>query len=248
MIAVFLLYSCSKDEKSGPAPVLPSFSAMDIDFSIFSNKKDGSIKVSNWQYSVLSVARWNYLMNKVCAIPVTAFQKASDQKPSYSGDNKWQWNYKVATDSLIINARLVAQVGSDSLQWKLYISTTKEEITKEEFLWLYGTSASNQEKGWWIFYESAECPNPFIKIDWTNEKVNTYTYIKPNDSSAGSYLITGTLSNSDYDAYYTVYGKIHADFTNIEYSKATKAGRIKSPVVYGDDNWHYWDSTLANIE
>lgn len=248
MMVVIILLSCSKDEENKPAPVLPSFSTMGIDFSIFSNKKDGSVKVSNWQYSVLSVARWHYLMNNVCAIPVSAFQKVADQKASYSGDNKWQWNYKITTDSLIINTKLVAQSDPDSLHWKLYISTTKEGVTKQEFMWLYGTSSINQGKGWWIFNESPEYPNSFLKINWENGKGSTYLFIKPNDPSAGSYLITGTLAGSDYDAYYTVFGKVHNDLTNIEYKKATKAGRIKSPIAYGDANWHYWDSTLTDIQ
>lgn len=242
-----LLNSCSKDENSKPAPELPSFGDMGIDLTFLTSKKDGSIKVSNWQYSVLSVARWHYFLNTVCGVPVTAFQSASGQKASYAGDNKWQWKYQVNTDSMVINTRLTAHMDADSLYWGMYISISKNEVTSDEFLWLKGTSTSNLENGWWIFYESPVNPNSFLRIDWIKNKETRYTFIKPDDSGAGSYLLTGSLSSSDFDAFYTVYGKVHSDFTNIEYNKTTKAGRIKSPLVYGDSNWHYWDSSLLDI-
>lgn len=222
-----------------------------MDFSSFSSKKNGSILITNWQYSVLSVSYWNIILYANCAIPVVAFQKATEQKASYIDNNTWEWKFKVGADSLTINAKLQGKIVTDSVEWKMYISTTKSGNTSADFLWFTGASALDQTGGWWLLNENPVSTNPLLKINWTkkgeNEGTLKYTYVKSNDPAAGGYIEYGTKDDLLYDTYYTIYGKTHDDYINIEWNKTTKEGRIKSSVIYTNNEWHCWNSSFANI-
>lgn len=245
-----IIISCKKEDKTGK-PLLPPPSSILMDFDILSLKKDGSVILTNWQYSCVALAYWNSFLIHNCAIPIAAFKKAGDYNAVNINGDTWQWNYDIYTDSLNISARLVAKSLRDSVYWKLYISLTQDNKTSDEFVWLEGASSQNHEGGWWLFYEKPSNANPFLKIEWKNGEndLNTmkYTYINQNDSNAGGYIQYIKKDQPVFDASYTIYNKYNNNYFNIEWSTSTKEGHIKSVFLFGDSNWHCWDSSFSNI-
>lgn len=249
--AILLFNGCTKENTDKPLAI-PSSSTMAMDFSSFTAKKTGSILITNWQYSALNVAFWNTLLYINCAVPVAAYQEAVEQKAEYVKYNTWEWKYKVVTDSITINARLQGKLLSDSVEWKMYISTTKSNVTGDDFMWFTGKSAVDQSGGWWILYENPSKPNQYLKIDWknTNDQKSSlkYTLVKPNDVNKGSYIEYAINNNADYNASYIIYGKLHNDITTIEWNSTSKEGHIKSPMFFNNTDWHCWNSSLGDVE
>jgi hypothetical protein len=245
-IAFITLTSCKKENKFAAPPIPPSTSIM-MDLGSFSLEKDGWVELSNWQYSVVTLAYWNSLLH-TCAIPLTAFQKASEQEAIYLDQNKWGWNYSIDVDSLIINSKLEASIIEDSIQWKLFISLSLNKTVSEPFLWLEGKSAHNESGGWWLFYKSPVQPNQFLKIDWREENESSirYTYVNKNDLEKGAFIILNKTNDPVFNASYTVYNKLINHYFYIDRNTDNSEGRIKSSFLFNDSNWHCWDSSKAN--
>ncbi|MCA1747562.1 MAG: hypothetical protein LC655_07680, partial [Bacteroidales bacterium] len=67
--------------------------------------------------------------------------------------------------------------------------------------------------------------------------------IDPQDSRFfHTYVDFGIDPELDYDAHYAISGG--ESVTQIEWSTSSKEGRIKSPKLFGDENWHCWDTEL----
>lgn len=247
-ILVTFLSSCKKDEKES-IPFVPPVSTMSVDFSFLSNKKSGGINLTNWQYSTISLAVWDNILNNNCALPIISFEKTIDQKASYLNSKEWEWVNKFTVDTTTIRSKLIGKVVNDSVEWKLYISTTGLKVSIPDFLWIEGKSAYNQSGGWWLIHEKPSNPNPYIKISWTNvggETVNKFVIVKPGDPDLGQYLEYGSKNSSNYNTYYTI--KIHNEnFIYIEIDKQSKEGRIKSEFIFNDAVWHCWNSSLMDV-
>jgi hypothetical protein len=247
ILTTFLL-SCKKDERES-IPFVPPVSTMSVDFSFISSKKSGWVDLTNWQYSTISLAVWDNILNNHCAVPINSFEKAIEQKASALNSNEWEWVNKFNTDTLSIRSRLVGKVVNDSVEWKLYISTIRLNVSSPDYLWIEGKSASNQSGGWWLIYDKPSSSAPLVRINWSNqngETVNKFVLVKPGNADYGQYLEYRTKSNSLYNALYTI--KIHNEnFIFIELIKENKEGRIKSQFIYNDMNWHCWNSSLDNV-
>lgn len=242
-----LIFSCNKDENE-PVPFVPPVTTMSVDFSFLTSKKAGQIELTNWQYSTISLAVWNAILNESCAVPIVSFEKTIEQKAVALNSKQWEWINKFNTDSVTIRSRLTGKMTGDTIEWKLFISTIKQNITSPEYLWIEGKSAYNQTGGWWMIYEKPSSPNPFVRINWyqqNGETINRFIFVKPGDEKFGQYLEYGTKINSFFDAFYNI--KIHNENTiHIELNKHSKAGRIKSEFLFNDTNWHCWDSSYNN--
>lgn len=249
ILILIVTNSCRKDEP-GNMPALPPVTSISIEFPFMTSQKNGSVNLTNWEFSTVSLALWNTLLNKNCAIPVTSFEKSVEQSPVYMEHNTWKWSYRYSADSVLVFSRLQGKLANDSADWKLFVATSKDNITSDEFKWIEGKSASDQSGGWWLIYEKPSSPEPYLKIFWSqhgDENTNRLVYLKPGDPDTGHYLEYGTRNSSVYDTYYNI--ELHnGNSIAIELNKTSKDGRIRSMFLYNDSLWHCWNSSFGNVD
>jgi hypothetical protein len=252
-----LFWGC---QKKGNPPTLPPAESMAINFSEFvTSMKSGlisndtkAVENTNWTVAATVAGFWNALLVVNLAVPVAAFEKAINNKPTYLDNKTWQWKYSVNVVAATYTARLTGQVRSGDIKWQMFIS--KDGVGGyAEFLWFEGTTASDGTNGIWTINASQTDQNPFLQIDWfkSNSAIDSvkYTYIKTGEAFNGSYIKYGLNSNlfkSFYNAFYNVYlwEPIKLKFTsvNIEWSTSSFIGRIQASDYFQDNNWYCWDA------
>jgi len=254
-----LLTGCKK--KKGDPPILPPEESFVIDFSNFQAGKSADfsafekgVENSNWEFAVLVSGYFRIITVSTLAVPIAAFNVAIDQTPTWLEEKTWQWSYTVTVASVTYKARLVGQIQTSSVSWKMYV--TKEGTGGfAEFLWFEGTTTvdgtGNPTSGSWTLNESSAVQQPLLKIDWT--KTGTamgtikYTYLKTG-SFKNSYIEYGKTTGT-YDSFYNINyynGTAFADM-DVEWSSTASNGRVMCPLWFGDNVWHCWNSNLANI-
>ena len=263
LVLVPVFQSC---EKKGNPPVIPPFETMAIDFSNFSTetksfqqfdlpKSTVAVPNLNWSIAATVAGVWNTLLFVNLAVPVAAFKKALETKPSYLDNKKWQWKYSVDVLSVKYTARLTGQISSTGVKWEMYISR-EGAGGFAEFLWFEGTSAPDGKSGQWVLYHNWQEQVPVLQIDWkiTGTEVNSvkYTYIKTGSAMKDSYIEYG-LTTGDLNAYYNVHyyestSMLKFIDVQIKWSTTGHHGRIKAPDYFGDDLWHCWDSNYNDTE
>ena len=244
--------SCKKDKEDTTkhAPVVPPVSTFAIDFEQFGQASDTSGNRStaffgNWAFSYLNVMAWHTVVNVHMIVPVAAFKESFNHEAIFDPQNNhWNWSYNVSANNVTYLARLSGEVVADSVNWEMRIS---QPGTAGDFRWFSGTSAVNQQGGYWVLYENPTSPNVLLKINWqhTSDQVANIKYIniKPGDAQKGAYIAYGaTLEN--LNRYYAIYNKIEANTTNIEWNDYARNGRVKDPAHFQDNNWHCWDTNL----
>jgi hypothetical protein len=256
LMAAILFQGC---ENKGDPPVLPPAGSMSIDFSYFSKTKKSAAILkdditaitddnTNWTVAATVAGIWNTILVYNLEIPVAAFEKAIEGKPSYIDNKTWEWKYSVNVLAASYTARLTGQVKTDSVKWEMYIK--REGLTGfAEFKWFEGTSAIDGTGGQWILSQSQVEQVPMLKIDW--EKTGTepgsikYTYIKTGDAFNGSFIEYGKTTGS-LDAFYNVHfwESNRAKFTdvNIKWSTTEFNGQVQAPDYFQNNNWHCWDA------
>ena len=254
---IIILSACyftgCKDNDKGEAPVLPVYESMLIDFSNFSlGKKSAYLKgteTSTWEFAATVSGVWNSLLTSTLEIPITSFGFAEDYEPAFLEEKTWQWSYNFTFDGSSFKARLIGEISSSDVFWKMYI--TKEGTGGfTDFLWFEGTSGTDGLDGQWIFNQSPVSPGVMFRTDWT--KTGTlissikYTYIK-NDTNLNSYILyeltTGSL-NASYKIHFS--NDLYSD-ADIEWNSTTLNGRLKCTDYLQDNNWYCWNSNKINV-
>jgi len=98
IISAVIAFSCKKDK--GNAPVLPPYATMHIDFSNFTSLKKSALadpgakgtESSTWQFAATIAGVWNSLISSNIAIPLAAYDSASNYNAVYVSQNYWQWS------------------------------------------------------------------------------------------------------------------------------------------------------------
>jgi hypothetical protein len=246
-----IYFACKKDNSNSPPP-LPPQSSFIIDFSDFSSGLNGSLPhsdlkstevLTNYQTAALAVVYWSTILALETAIPTACFKEAFNHKGTYITKNTWEWKYNITIGSNNITSRLDANLLTDSVQWKMFISVAGDSLSITDFVWFTGTSRLDGTEGYWILNESPAIDNPIFLINWTKRNDLTksikYTYVKPDETATGNYIKFGTRDTAlIYNIYYILHKERPIAFdTNIEWNSTSKAGR------YDDINgWHCWDS------
>jgi len=246
-------------EKKGNPPALPPAESMTIDFSFFTSagksapvlkdfKGISAAENTNWTVAASVAWVWNTLLVSYLAVPVVAFEKAIENKPSYIDNKTWQWKYSVPVLTANYTARLTGQIRSDSIKWEMYI--TRDGISGfDEFKWFEGTTALDGNSGQWELNQSQAVQVPMLIIDWEKSGTDVgsikYTYVKSGDAFNGSYIEYGKSTGS-LDAFYNVHfwEPNRAKFidVNINWSTTLFNGQVRSPDYFLDNNWHCWDA------
>lgn len=258
LLAVFmatLLTGCKK--KKGDPPILPPEESFVIDFSNFEAGKSADfssfnkgVENSNWEFSVLVTGYFRILTASTLVVPISAFNVAVDQTPTWLEEKTWQWSYSVTVASVTYKARLVGLIRTSDVQWKMYV--TKEGTGGfAEFLWFEGTSKLDGTGGSWTLNESAAVQQPLLQVDWTKTGISVgtikYTYTKTG-SFKNSYIEYGKTTGT-YDSNYSInyYNGTAFSEMDVEWSSDDSNGRVMCPLWFGDSSWHCWNSNLANI-
>jgi len=250
-----LFTGCKKD--NGDPPLLPPVESMEIDFSNFESTPLKGINDVNWTLVSGIAGFWNNIITATLAVPVLSFKLAVDETPVYLDDKTWQWTYTASYLTISYTARLTGQIRSTDVLWKMYITRTGAGGFSE-FLWFEGTSELDGTGGIWTLNYSPTDQVPVLEIEWTKTAATvgsvTYTYVKEKLADGvttnpfnGSYITYGLTTNT-YDAYYSIhyyYNTAFADF-DVEWSTSTYDGRVMSLQVFGDEEWHYWDSNYSD--
>jgi len=261
VLAATLFWGC---EKKGDAPTLPPAATMTIDFSEFvagtksatiiqDSKGSSAVSNTNWTVAASVAGVWNSIIALNLAIPVAAFHLASENKPDYLDDRKWQWKYSALVLGATYTARLTGQIRSSDIKWEMYIS--REGVGGfGEFLWFEGTSNLDGKSGQWILTHSQQQQVPMLQIDWAREGEVIgsikYTYIKSGEAFKDSYIQYG-LTTNPLNGFYSVhfFETNRAKFVdvNIEWSTSGHNGRIKATDYFQDSNWHCWDANGNDV-
>lgn len=258
---VVITTSCEK-ENDPPAPQLPDFETMAIDFSKFSDQTKSAALTDTTRYNYISASLtagyWNIMIGITLSVPVASFAECFKHEATYLGENKWQWEYDVNVLGAKYKARMTGELRAEDIKWEMYVS--KEGIGAfDEFKWFEGISALTGMNGEWTLFHSPTVQETVLQIDWvkTGDEIGEirYTYIRESDNgdekqlSKNSYLEYG-LTDAVYDAFYNVHyttRDIEADGfldVNIEWSTTEYNGRIKAAHYFPNDpdSWHCWDS------
>ncbi len=204
---------------------------------------------TNWGFAALNVGFWNLVGFVGLAIPVASFVESIKQTPVKQPDNSWVWTYSITVQEITYTAELHGKYIDSGVRWDMYI-TKQNEYTN--FLWYYGESNSDNTQGYWVLKERPTKTDDLLRIDWHRNPASEtgdikYTNIVPGGAENGGYISFTVSQNEPYNRSYTIYNKGKNETTYIEWNKSTRAGRVKDSQHFGDDNWHYWDSSLKNI-
>jgi len=206
-----LITDCKKDK--GDAPNLPPAESLSIDFSNFSSAKKSlellpdqkGTSNSNWEFAATVAGVWKLILTTTLALPVSAFEVATNQNPVFVSGKTWQWSYNVTYLNVTYKVRLVGQIASD-IQWKMYVSKDGTDAFAE-YLWIEGTSKTDGTGGTWTINQEPKTGGVFLQIDWakTDNVVGNikYTYLKPG-SFKDSYIQYG-LTADPLNAFYTIH-------------------------------------------
>jgi hypothetical protein len=239
----------------GDPPELPPQNSFLIDFGDFAGAQLGLAQAEadqmaglNWGRAAVVVGVWNIALTVTLATPVAAFLASFSQEPEGT-DGAWVWTYDFMALGAQHTARLEASPVAAGIRWEMYI-TKDGEFT--DFLWYWGESDLQGTSGNWELNLNPADPTPFIAIDWSQAASRetfetTYTNIVPDAPENGSYIMYGVTGDSPYDAFYDLFGAVNQNLTEIEWNRATKEGRTRDPLHFGDSEWRCWDSLLNDV-
>lgn len=203
---------------------------------------------SNWTFAALGVGVWSAIIVVGSAIPVAAFTESFNHTPQQQQDYSWKWTYSVKVGLFWYTAELVGKFIDTGVRFEMYIS---QQGGYQDFLWFYGESNLQATDGFWVLKDNATSNTDLIQIDWTRNLTDStysikYTNIVPDGPENGGYIAHGGTTEDPYNRYFDIYNKGADRLTNIEWDSSTKAGRVKAPFNFGDDEWHYWDASHEN--
>jgi hypothetical protein len=252
-IAAVLMLGC--DDATAPGddpPEVPPLNSLVIDFADFTSNPLNVAAVEaapaaglNWGRAALVVGVWNVALTVTLAVPVAAFVASFTQQPTGS-DGAWVWSYNFMVLGVQHTARLEASPVAAGIRWEMYISKDGEFT---DFLWFSGESNLQGTSGTWSLNLNPTDPTSFIDIEWNQtagrETFDTrFTNVIPGAAENGAYIFHGVTEDPDYDAFFQIWGPVNDNLTEIEWNRATKAGRTRDPLHFGDSDWRCWDSAL----
>ncbi|MEX0981625.1 MAG: hypothetical protein WD577_01005 [Bacteroidales bacterium] len=243
--------SCEKEIET---MTLPPAESLVIDWSAFPNNgtksaEEAELTKVNWFNSAATIFVWNTVVAANMAIPTVAYAAAFNNAPVYLGDNTWEWSYSVTHKERTFIAQLTgARIDKNTFSMEMVLS---EAGGFGEFKWFEGVIRYDRTEANWILRRSPDKPDDYLEIAYdksleTGIKNIRYTVIDPQDSLYNGYVEFGIDPELDLDAHYTISGGDNT--TQIEWSTLNKMGRVMSQDLFGDANWHCWDSELNDVD
>jgi len=263
LFTLVTLISCNK-ESSGPdsdPPTMPPEATMLIDFSAFSSNgavqsfpsslpdNNSTLTKNNWGWAALNVGIWSAITKITLVVPVAAFLASFNQDAEYQEDGRWLWSRTFRVLGVLHTSNLFAEIKSNKVLWEMYIS---RDGAYTDFLWYEGESNFEAKEGTWLLYNNPDQPTPLIEILWhrTDSEVADIKYLNivPGAAENGSYIYYALTGDQTYDAAFDLYAKVNDNHTTVEWHRLSQNGRVKDAIHFQDDEWHYWDETLEDVE
>ncbi len=245
--------SCKKKDKPGEEPDLPPQESLIMDFSDFDSRPDEKGKgttYNNFVYSYLNVVFWSTISTGAIALPAAAYIHLLNQDANYLGDNTWEWVYNFTFNQTDYIATLTgARLNNEEFSMEMVIA--EEANPGAGFKWFDGVVRYDHTAASWNIYKNIASPVKVLEVDWTkdyeeNTSSLTYIYTEPGQSETGSSITFGKDPSLDYNAWYTI--DLSAETVEIQWDLITKAGRVRNEDYFLDNDWHCWDSNLADID
>ena len=203
---------------------------------------------ANWGFAALNVSFWNLTGLLGLAIPTAAFVESLKQTPVKQPDGAWIGTYSLTVQGTTYTAKLRGTYVTAGVRWEMYISKQNEYI---DYLWYYGESSLGSTNGYWVLKDKPAIATDLLRIDWNrNPTAQTgeikYTNIVPGGSENGGYISFTVAQSQAYDRSYVIYNRGKNESMEIAWNAATKAGRVKDLIHFGDSAWHCWDTSLKD--
>lgn len=254
LLLIFTMLACSDENPvPQPAPDIPLKSTMVMDFDDFTGQDTtgkSTVSYQHWGRAAAHVWVWNTAITINLVVPVASFHEAFNHEAVYDpGTETWTWSYNFWAAGAIHLAKLQAQLISEGVEWKMFISKTNAFT---DFLWYSGVSNIDYTSGYWELKSNPQDPTDFLLIEWNRNPQNEtadikYTNVIPEGDGNGSYIFYGTDVNPA-NAFYNLYGSQEDNLVNIEWDRDNKDGRIKDEVFFGDTDWRCWDTDLLDAD
>lgn len=250
---------CKKDEITLDLPPVASLKMNFDDFSLEKSISENKTK-TYYNKAVNNVNIWSNLARNHINIPLSAFNKAFENQPTFkNNDEGWEWIYITTIGTTNYQSKLIGLIAEDSVKWKLYLSEVGDDQMQNQ-LWLEGTSHKNKSGGCWTIYNFQTDKNAIIfkvalGIRWkfiNNDDLSlTYQNIatKKYDDILKKYVdnldIGGFIEfkrqvNEPFDSYFSIYSKKESKATKISWNSVTKEGQIDmNDSIYSWDSKHY---------
>lgn len=264
VMGTVLLVACNAPEKASTdtsgAPTLPPSASMAADFNVMTDTSAQSVtgvvaqqsvsaqSNSYFSYAAFNVAVWNTVIRVGMAIPVGAFLESFHHIPVKQPDGSWVRSYSVTVGGLLYTAQLYTKVVDTEVHWDMYIS---KEGSYSKFNWFTGVSELGGSTGYWILQKDPDQPVPLLRIDWNWDAATDtgdirYTNVEPGGAENGGYIYYGNNAPQPYQAFYDIYNKGKDDLVEIEMNTDSHEGRVRNLLHFGNEDWHYWDSSLQD--
>lgn len=249
------LSSCKK-EKKPDQPQLPPIESMIMDFSDFaqspSTTKGIPTVYDNFINAYVNVLVWTTASGSAVIIPAFAYNEilTNSGGAGYIGDDTWVWIRKFTFSTQSYVATLTA-VRLNNEQFSMEMSIALSTHPDQGVVWFDGVVRYDHTHALWNFYKHDNEQVKVLEVEW-NKNYETgvsdlmYTYVEPEQDETGSYITFGINPDNEYDAYYTI--SMLENIIDIEWSMKLKAGRVKNPLHFKDNDWHCWNNMLENID
>jgi len=242
--------SCKKKEKGDERPDLPPQESLFMDFSDFSERPDvKGTTYNNFVYSFLNVAFWNTIGTVSLAPPAVAYVRILQQNARYLGDNSWEWvAYFTFEQTNYVGTLTTVRLNNDTYSVELVVAP--EATPESGFKWVDGVVRYDLTSASYNIYQNPGSPVKALEVDWEkdyddNTSSLTYTYVVPGEDETGSSINYSIDPALTYDASYTI--SLSGETIEIEWDRASKAGRVRNEDYFLDSDWHCWDSNLVDL-
>ena len=264
VFTLLVLSGCESSDPAGPndePPEIPPAATFKMDFADFQQNGAGKFMPAgtvpaeimtkqNWGWAAANIAVWNVVLTVNLVVPVAAFLESFNHTPVQQDDGSWLWSYEVVVAGVQHTAKLYATRDGDIIDWEMLLS---KQNNYTDFEWFTGRSNGQNTEGSWTLNAKPADPTPYLGILWHRDPQAgssdiQYTNIIPEHAENGGYIFAAIRPDSARDASYKIYNKGKDNFTDIEWNRTTKEGRVRDPLHFNDAGlWHCWDNLLEDM-
>lgn len=271
ILSLIVFQSCQKDnetiqpnENGTPtdqvAPELPPEGLFFMPFTSFESVDTPGVADSgidfrnnptyrNWFYAAFNVVAWSTGVGINLAIPSAAFSASFANEPTYQGDLTWLWTYDVEVGQDIYTANLTGKIiNLSEVEWTMKVSKAGgfTDVT-----WYTGIVSIDFTQANWTVFQNPQNPEPYLNIVFSGDLQGlnfdiTYTNVSPNSPENGEFIAFSANDAAEFNRTYDVLND--GNLLEVKWDAITRAGRVKSPDFFNDEEYHCWDSELKDVD
>lgn len=236
-------YACIPNEKV--APILPKIESSIFNFSYF--EKDAK-EDTHFSFVSEKVLKWKALLEDSLNIHHAILNNAAQNEFDFQKDNTWLNNFSFnIEDKGVYKAHFFCITEVDTVLYKSFISYDYFS----DIIFLDGKTYNDAQTGEWEFLKVQRIDTTKIKFltaNWDFYKKNKIKFI---NNQAGennlNYIMQMDSVEDKFNKYIDIYNKGAENHSLIQWNSLTKVGRVKDKLRFSNDDWHYWDSNLEDI-